>query len=156
MLKIYEDIINEVIKYLEADGESVNLSRSMIAELKCDWTEKLAEYTEKEWAGDNMSIDMHMQRFPGYDGLRGRQRGLAEEAKETQPALFDEDEGFVSDASSSEDLEKIENKNSNYMICLYVKVNRTKNVWKCSFKQGFINIGNVDIAFSSANGELRW
>jgi hypothetical protein len=154
MLKIYEDIINEVIKYLEVDGESVNLSKSMIAELKCDWAEKLAEYTEKEWINESMNIDMHMQRFSGYDGLRGRRRILDEEK---QPVLFEEEDSeLTSDFSSSDDLERIEDKNSNYMICLYVKVNKTKNVWKCAFKQGFINIGNVDIAFSSANGELKW
>ncbi|WUR04776.1 transcription initiation factor IIA large subunit (TOA1) [Vairimorpha necatrix] len=57
--------------------------------------------------------------------------------------------------SSDEEYEMME-ETSNFLMCMYVKVSRTKCKYKCNFKQGFVNLGNVDFAFSNAQGELEW
>lgn len=55
-----------------------------------------------------------------------------------------------------EDSEDSDRYYSNLMMCLYDKVSKSKNRWRCVLKQGFINIGNVDFAFNTAHGDLDW
>lgn len=42
------------------------------------------------------------------------------------------------------------------VLCLYDKVQRTKNKWKCVLKDGIVSINNKDYAFNKANGEFEW
>lgn len=42
------------------------------------------------------------------------------------------------------------------VLCLYDKVQRTKNKWKCVLKDGIVSINNRDYAFNKANGEFEW
>jgi transcription initiation factor TFIIA large subunit len=42
------------------------------------------------------------------------------------------------------------------VLCMYEKVHRTKNKWKCQLKDGVITIKGKDWVFSKANGEFEW
>lgn len=42
------------------------------------------------------------------------------------------------------------------VLCMYEKVHRTKNKWKCQLKDGVISIGGKDWVFNKANGEFEW
>lgn len=42
------------------------------------------------------------------------------------------------------------------VLCLYDKVQRTKNKWKCVLKDGIVNVNGRDFAFAKANGEFEW
>lgn len=42
------------------------------------------------------------------------------------------------------------------MLCLYDKVQRTKNKWKCVMKDGILNINGKEYVFSRATGEYEW
>jgi transcription initiation factor TFIIA large subunit len=42
------------------------------------------------------------------------------------------------------------------VLCMYEKVHRTKNKWKCQLKDGVISIQGKDWVFSRANGEFEW
>jgi transcription initiation factor TFIIA large subunit len=42
------------------------------------------------------------------------------------------------------------------VLCMYDKVHRTKNKWKCQLKDGIISIAGKDWVFSKANGEFEW
>ncbi|OUM55429.1 hypothetical protein BVG19_g4966 [[Candida] boidinii] len=44
----------------------------------------------------------------------------------------------------------------NIMLCLYDRVQRVKNKWKCNLKDGIANIEGKDYAFQKANGESEW
>lgn len=143
MLKVYEDIINDVISRLEEDADSVGISRSQVYELRNDWKGKLIEYAESEWLREDIAETCPQPSF----------------CRVARPQSDCLDEGYedeLSDMVSSDEVDLIEDKNPNHMICLYVKVNKCKNRWKCVLKQGFINIGSVEFAFNSAHGELEW
>ncbi|KAG5438832.1 hypothetical protein PCANB_002552 [Pneumocystis canis] len=50
-----------------------------------------------------------------------------------------------------------EHDDSNQLVlCLYDKVQRTKNKWKCVLKDGIIGMGGKDYLFMRANGEFEW
>ncbi|KAJ2980352.1 hypothetical protein NUW58_g6965 [Xylaria curta] len=42
------------------------------------------------------------------------------------------------------------------MLCMYDKVQRVKNKWKCVLKDGVLNINGKDYVFHKANGEFEW
>lgn len=61
----------------------------------------------------------------------------------------------LSSESNSEELNN-NNKTTNFMMCLYEKINKVKTKWRCFFKRGYININNRDYVFSTAYGDLEW
>ncbi len=42
------------------------------------------------------------------------------------------------------------------ILCLYDKVQRVKNKWKCVLRDGVASIGGRDYLFSKCNGEFEW
>ena len=42
------------------------------------------------------------------------------------------------------------------ILCLYDKVQRTKNKWKCTLKDGVVNVDGKDYVFHKATGEFEW
>ncbi|KAI5844112.1 transcription factor IIA, alpha/beta subunit [Tricharina praecox] len=42
------------------------------------------------------------------------------------------------------------------MLCMYDKVQRTKNKWKCVLKDGVLTINGQEYVFHKANGEYEW
>ncbi|CAO3692641.1 unnamed protein product [Umbelopsis ramanniana] len=53
------------------------------------------------------------------------------------------------EAEGAEDLEHI-------ILCLYDKVTRTKNKWKCVLKDGIMLVNGRDYLFHRANGDFEW
>lgn len=58
----------------------------------------------------------------------------------------DEDE---EDGEGGEEIEHI-------ILCLYDKVSRTKNKWKCVLKDGIMLVNGRDYLFHRANGDFEW
>ncbi|BFZ56990.1 transcription factor IIA subunit alpha [Savitreella phatthalungensis] len=42
------------------------------------------------------------------------------------------------------------------ILCLYDKVQRVKNKWKCILRDGLVTVHGKDYAFTKANGEFEW
>ncbi len=62
--------------------------------------------------------------------------------------LDDPDE--VSNAGDNEDsVEQV-------MLCTYDKVQRVKNKWKCTLKDGILRVGGSEILFHKGSGEFEW
>ncbi|KAJ9646339.1 transcription factor IIA subunit alpha [Coniosporium apollinis] len=43
-----------------------------------------------------------------------------------------------------------------HMVCTYDKVNRVKNKWKCTLKDGILHANNKDYLFHKASGDFEW
>lgn len=88
------------------------------------------------------------------------------EASQMDGSLTDEesgneDEQINSDLDDSEEDElnsdeENEDQEGNIMLCLYDKVQRVKNKWKCTLKEGITNINGRDFVFQRASGESEW
>lgn len=59
----------------------------------------------------------------------------------------EEAEGFDEDGEDGEGM---------IMLCLYEKVLRVKNKWKCNLKDGILNVNGKDYTFQKATGESEW
>ncbi|KAG7695215.1 hypothetical protein KL930_003903 [Ogataea haglerorum] len=75
---------------------------------------------------------------------------LGVDSDEINSDLDDPDEDEINSADDNEDQEY------NIMLCLYDRVQRVKNKWKCNLKDGIANIDGRDYAFQKATGESEW
>ncbi|KAK1349094.1 alpha/beta-like subunit of transcription factor IIA [Hamiltosporidium tvaerminnensis] len=152
MTSLYRNIIEEVSKSLELDKDETFIDINIIQDIKMAWTKKLKEYTSPPDRDSlyysNVSSSYNPSEFKSMKRLMAEEveRGREVEARST----------VSDDLSLTESDEIKEEHTNNYMMCLYEKVTKSKNKWRCAFKQGFINIGNTDFAFSTANGDLEW
>ena len=65
----------------------------------------------------------------------------------------DLDDPESDDINSDEDND---NPEANIMLCLYDRVQRVRNRWKCNLKDGIANIDGQDYAFQKATGDSEW
>ncbi|KAF2677535.1 transcription factor IIA, alpha/beta subunit [Lentithecium fluviatile CBS 122367] len=85
------------------------------------------------------------------------------------PARFDgeDDDEKVNDSDAiNSDLDDPEDDLNNgddsddetmdYMLCTYDKVQRVKNKWKCTLKDGILTTNKKEYLFHKANGEFEW
>ncbi|KAF3907699.1 hypothetical protein AA313_de0207654 [Arthrobotrys entomopaga] len=63
--------------------------------------------------------------------------------------LDDSDEEPVDDDDDGEGIPQI-------MLCMYEKVQRTKNKWKCVLRDGVLTVNGKEYVFRKANGEYEW
>ena len=58
--------------------------------------------------------------------------------------------------TSSVENDDLDDEAQGIMLCLYDKVQRTKNKWKCVMKDGMITVNGKEYVFSKATGEFEW
>lgn len=79
-------------------------------------------------------------------------------AGQKRKRISDDDEiGSDLDDSDDEDLDgEADGDNDNMVLCLYEKVQRVRNRWKCVLKDGVASIDGRDYLFAKCNGEFEW
>lgn len=107
------------------------------------------------------------KRIPGqFDGLSSgfedtrksstqQQHNSVESQDEPTFANTQEEDLLGSDLDEEEEEEAFLD-TSNVILCQYEKATRTKNRWKCSFRDGILHIRGADYVFHRANGEFEW
>ncbi|KAI5845021.1 transcription factor IIA, alpha/beta subunit [Morchella snyderi] len=84
--------------------------------------------------------------------------GISQLDGDSDEDIADED-AINSDLDDPED-DEIDNEDEDevpqIMLCMYDKVQRTKNKWKCVLKDGVLTINGKEYVFHKANGEYEW
>ncbi|AGO14083.1 AaceriAGR228Cp [[Ashbya] aceris (nom. inval.)] len=86
---------------------------------------------------------------------------LKQQAKQAKKSALLETDEINSDLDDTDDEyvnfgEEENGSDVNIMLCLYEKVLRVKNKWKCNLKDGVATINNKDYAFQKSQGESEW
>jgi transcription initiation factor TFIIA large subunit len=72
----------------------------------------------------------------------------------------EDDEDAINSDLDDPDEDEIDNDDDDevpqIMLCMYDKVQRTKNKWKCVLKDGVLTINGQEYVFHKANGEYEW
>ena len=73
----------------------------------------------------------------------------------------DEDEDAInSDLDDPEDetnqINDDDDDNGDTILCTYDKVQRVKNKWKCTLKDGVMKVGQKEWVFHKGTGEFEW
>lgn len=94
--------------------------------------------------------DLKGSAIPQTDGADSDD-DLKDEADEDaiNSDLDDPDDGLNEDDDEEDD-------KANVMLCMYDKVQRVKNKWKCVMKDGVITINGKEYVFHKASGEYEW
>ncbi len=129
--RAYYEIIDQVGNLLEQEGMAHDIDRDMIYSIQKDWIKNL-EIVQSEPVVNNAKLsDLY-------------------ELEATE-------EGGSDGGSEEERMDKLEKQIGVYMVCFFTRVTKTKKKWKCNLKNGFINLDNHDIPYSTATGEfLQW
>ncbi|KAK4129476.1 transcription factor IIA, alpha/beta subunit [Parathielavia appendiculata] len=87
---------------------------------------------------------------PGrFDGLDDEIKSEEDDEDAINSDLDDPDEGGEEDEDDDESL-------GHMMLCMYDKVQRVKNKWKCILKDGVLTVNGKEYVFHKATGEYEW
>ncbi|CAI2171075.1 6957_t:CDS:2 [Funneliformis geosporum] len=71
--------------------------------------------------------------------------------------LYAENDDINSDLDDSDEETNAEGEETqNIILCLYDKVTRTKNKWKCQLKDGIMSVNGRDYLFQKGNGDFEF
>lgn len=85
---------------------------------------------------------------PQLDGDEDDEEKVADEDAINSDLDDPEDDDAAGDGSDDEMID--------YMLCTYDKVQRVKNKWKCTLKDGILTTNKKEYLFHKANGEFEW
>ncbi|KAF2998298.1 transcription factor IIA subunit alpha [Curvularia kusanoi] len=89
--------------------------------------------------------------LPGaFDGVDDDIKPGEEDPDDAINSDLDDPEDELNDGDNSDD-EMVD-----YMLCTYDKVQRVKNKWKCTLKDGILTTNKKEYLFHKANGEFEW
>jgi transcription initiation factor TFIIA large subunit len=106
------------------------------------------------------SVSTRDASVPQYDG--GDDDDSEEEKRNKAKIRADEDEDAINSDLDDDDEEAAEVADSGdgpvgeTILCTYDKVQRVKNKWKCTLKDGILTTGGKEYVFHKANGEFEW
>lgn len=88
------------------------------------------------------------------------------ESKDKQAAAYDggddeDDEDAINsdldDPDEDRDDDEVDDEGLGHiMLCMYDKVQRVKNKWKCTLKDGVLTVNGKEYVFHKATGEYEW
>ncbi|KAL2271085.1 hypothetical protein VTJ83DRAFT_456 [Remersonia thermophila] len=96
--------------------------------------------------------DRSIARKSGGDGtgqLDGPDEDMDGDEDAINSDLDDPDEAADDDDDDEDEM-------GHMMLCLYDKVQRVKNKWKCILKDGVLTVNNKEYVFHKATGEYEW
>jgi transcription initiation factor TFIIA large subunit len=88
-------------------------------------------------------------RVSGFDG-EDEEAEVKENPEDAINSDLDDPEDDIDGGDGSDD-EMVD-----YMLCTYDKVQRVKNKWKCTLKDGILTTNKKEYLFHKANGEFEW
>lgn len=158
---LFEQVIRSVIEESRQDFEDCGVDEGTLIELGEIWREKLQQQQRqkqhvndtKEGQEDNGNggggsyNKVKKESLDGEEGARPRGDKDDEEIHESD----DEDDDF-----GEEDDEDDEDDEGDIILCLYERVQRVRNRWKCQLREGLATFNGRDYTFSKASGDSEW
>lgn len=160
----FRHIIDDVIANVRQDFEDMGIEKEVLEELQRSWEAKLVATQVAEFEGASVPSIANTLGYGGAplvptpapaptpaakpkdepaDDAQGTKR------KRTDKEDSDDDE-IGSDLDDSDEDEG--DGNEDMVLCLYDKVQRVKNKWKCVLRDGIASINGRDYLFSKCNG----
>ncbi|RAL05274.1 transcription initiation factor IIA large subunit [Aspergillus ibericus CBS 121593] len=104
-------------------------------------------------SGNDMGLAAHGQppRIPGaqFDGPGGDDERDEDDEDAINSDLDDPDDLVAEDHDAEDAVGQV-------MLCTYDKVQRVKNKWKCTLKDGILTTGGKEYVFHKGQGEFEW
>ncbi|OBT67020.1 hypothetical protein VE03_04504 [Pseudogymnoascus sp. 23342-1-I1] len=155
-----------VIKQVGGDGSEINMGRVELDGL----IRRQIEARGKAMEGGGLMLPLKQQKGSG-GGRRERKRGVDvgqtdggdddddDDDDKVLKAEDDDEDAINSDLDDPDDPKSDDSgddETPQVMLCMYDKVQRVKNKWKCVMKDGVLTINGKDYVFHKASGEYEW
>lgn len=148
-IDLFEHVIRTVVEESRQDFEDCGVDEATLVELGEIWREKLhAAQRHKQLASDTRGdVEGRIKHEP-QEETESRPRGDKddEEIHESD----DDDDAFGEDDDDDDDDE------GDIILCLYERVQRVRNRWKCQLREGLATFNGRDYTFSKASGDSEW
>ncbi|GAA5936569.1 uncharacterized protein JCM15063_001924 [Sporobolomyces koalae] len=174
---VYRTIIDDVVHHVRPEFEQIGVEEAVLQELLRLWELKLAQSRVADFSTDERMGPVAKQ-FPPltpeqvalHQQLLQQQQQVAsskpqgnvkkENGDDKAGAKGDDEDAINSDLDSSEDeLDEDaeaaaggDDQGGDIVIALYEKVQRVKNKWKVTLKDGLISVNGKEYVFSKCNG----
>ncbi|OBT55966.1 hypothetical protein VE04_04470 [Pseudogymnoascus sp. 24MN13] len=154
-----------VIKQIGGDGSEINMGRVELDGL----IRRQIEARGKAMEGGGLMLPLKQHK--GSNGRRRERKKVADVGQTDGGDDDDDDDDKVLKAEDDDedainsDLDDPDDPKSDdsgddetpqVMLCMYDKVQRVKNKWKCVMKDGVLTINGKDYVFHKASGEYEW
>ncbi|MBW0503702.1 hypothetical protein O181_043417 [Austropuccinia psidii MF-1] len=182
---LYRSIIDEVVSHCRSDFDEMGIEQAVLDALQASWETKLANTRVADFSGDprlgaiQASLGPALPKADEFIGEAEEGKISASETKlqnvstsnkradkiDRQTDEINSDLDDSEDEADAADVEDNENGGSgvagnnnpgDLVIALYDKVQRVKNKWKITLKDGIISVKGKDYAFHKCNGEFEW
>ncbi|KAK4054615.1 transcription factor IIA subunit alpha [Microbotryomycetes sp. JL221] len=171
--QVYRTIMNDVVENVRTDFDEVGVEEAVLNELLRIWELKVAQSRVADFSKDDKMGEV-AKRFPPLpNGAQiipqaGSSNGkLKDESKidlagdGAKPKPSADDDAINSDLDDSDDEldneeEEAAAEGGDLVIALYEKVQRVKNKWKVTFKDGLVSVNGKEYLFTKCNGEFEW
>ncbi|KFZ12128.1 hypothetical protein V502_07264 [Pseudogymnoascus sp. VKM F-4520 (FW-2644)] len=156
-----------VIKQVGGDGSEINMGRVELDGL----IRRQIEARGKAMEGGGLMLPLKQQKKRSAGGRRERKRGADvgqtdggdddddDDDDKVLKAEDDDEDAINSDLDDPDDPKSDDSgddETPQVMLCMYDKVQRVKNKWKCVMKDGVLTINGKDYVFHKASGEYEW
>ncbi|KAL2258591.1 hypothetical protein VTK26DRAFT_8061 [Humicola hyalothermophila] len=123
-----------------------------------------AQLAERARQMEGGGLMLPLSKIPSRPGLSSQEQRTAGPAQVDGPDDDVKEEDSDEDAINSDlddpdedrDDEDEDDDSMNMMLCMYDKVQRVKNKWKCILKDGVLTVNGKEYVFHKATGEYEW
>merc|ERR1711939_545040 len=156
---IYRRVIDDVVTNVRRDFDEHGVDEMILAELQRSWEQKLAA-SGPAAAGTSGDVKPNISEAGKSSEAAARQGSAAPpaaaEKSKSAPNADDDELGSDLDDSDDEAEGQEQEDGGDLVIALYDKVQRSKNKWKVSLKDGVISVNGREYLFSKCQGEFEW
>ncbi|KAK4672613.1 transcription factor IIA subunit alpha [Podospora pseudopauciseta] len=154
-----DDCWEAVMMRRNAEGQAVEMGR---VEIDDHLHAQIAARAKQMEGGGLMLPLKQATKVRSLDNRRNRAAGGPSQVDGGEDDMKDEDlddDAINSDLDDSDDNKEDEDEDDDMghmMLCMYDKVQRVKNKWKCTLKDGVLTVNGKEYVFHKATGEYEW
>ncbi|KAK4647806.1 transcription factor IIA subunit alpha [Podospora bellae-mahoneyi] len=154
-----DDCWEAVMMRRNAEGQAVEMGR---VEIDDHLHAQIAARAKQMEGGGLMLPLKQATKVRSLDNRRNRAAGGPSQVDGGEDDMKDEDlddDAINSDLDDSDDNKEDDDEDDDMghmMLCMYDKVQRVKNKWKCTLKDGVLTVNGKEYVFHKATGEYEW
>ncbi|BGP17104.1 hypothetical protein JCM10213_003883 [Rhodosporidiobolus nylandii] len=166
---VYRTIISDTITSIRPDFDALGVEEAVLQELLRLWELKLAQSRAADFTGDERMREVARGFLPRGPGEGVQVAAPVKKEKDTKPKKEgsgaadggDDEDAINSDLDDDDELDEEDDaegaaEGGDLVIALYEKVQRVKNKWKVTLKDGLVSVNGKEYLFAKCQGEFEW
>ncbi|GAA5980853.1 hypothetical protein JCM11641_004743 [Rhodosporidiobolus odoratus] len=163
---VYRSIISSTVSQIRPDFDALGVEEAVLQELVRLWELKLAQSRAADFTGDDrlegvargfLPRDPNEKREDAEPEKSTSSRKPKKEGSDGEDGEGDDEDAINSDLDDDDDLDEQDDAEGaeaggDLVIALYEKVQRVKNKWKVTLKDGLVSVNGKEYLFAKCQG----